>query len=297
MHSPPERDPMLGIIYNPLSKKGKNRHRVEDVRKILDEKGFQYEYRETECPMDGIRVAREMSETCDTLIAVGGDGTLNEVINGGIDKDVTIGVLPFGSGNDVSRSLHVFEKSDEELADMIMNPKVRDLDTGLYNGRTFSMFISFGIVTTIIQNYIRMKGAGRTAYPRAVLKAVMHHKPKQYHIKLPDREWDCNADFLAVMSVPTGGGGLYLDKDGIDNDGQFELVIINHQTRRRLFANALALFKGKLNQQKNVDNIPVTDWIEITLPEDKMIGTMDGELLDFDKDVRLTMSKKIKVLY
>ena len=157
------------------------------------------------------------------------------------------------------------------------------------------MFVSFGIVTTIINNYINMKGAGRTAYPRAVLKAVLHHKPKQYHIKLPDREWDCNADFIAVMNIPTGGGGLYLDRTGVDNDGHFELVIINHQTRRRLIANALALFRGKLHLQKNVDTIPVTD-IEITLPE-KMVGTMDGELLDFEPDVKLTMSKKIKVLY
>ena len=96
--------------------------------------------------MDGIRVAREMSETCDTIVAVGGDGTVYEVLNGAIDKDITYGILPFGSGNDISRSLHVFEKTDEGLADMIMNPKPREFDTGLYE--LFPAFI-FAIIANV----------------------------------------------------------------------------------------------------------------------------------------------------
>ena len=154
---------MIGIIYNPLSRKGKNRHRVEAIRKILDENNFPYEYRETECPMDGIRVSREMSETCDTIIAVGGDGTVYEVLNGAIDKDVTFGMLPFGSGNDISRSLHVYEKTDQELADMIMHPNPREIDTGLYDGKYFGLFVSFGVVVTICQKYQAMKAVGINA--------------------------------------------------------------------------------------------------------------------------------------
>ena len=285
---------MIGIIYNPLSRKGKNRHRVEAIRKILDERGFQYEYRETECPMDGIRVAREMSETCDTIVAVGGDGTVYEVLNGAIDKDVTYGILPFGSGNDISRSLHVFEKTDEELADMIMNPKPREFDTGLYEGKYFGLFVSFGVVVTICQKYQAMKAVGRTAYPRAVLKALFGHKPKHYHIKLPDREFDCNADFIAVQNVPTAGGGLYTNGTGKDDDGHMELVILNHIGFFRLIRNALALFRGKFHLQANVDTIPVTS-VDIILDE-KTIGSLDGELVEFEPNVHIEMGKKVRYL-
>ena len=65
-----ENENVIGIIYNPLSRKGANRHRVEDIKRILDANNFPYEYRETECPLDGIRVAREMAETCDTIMSI-----------------------------------------------------------------------------------------------------------------------------------------------------------------------------------------------------------------------------------
>ena len=60
---------MIGIIYNPLSRKGVNRHRVEAIRKILDERGFKYEYRETECPLtqaagDYVRTYTDYLEKC-----------------------------------------------------------------------------------------------------------------------------------------------------------------------------------------------------------------------------------------
>ena len=292
MHPGPEK--MLGIIYNPMSRKGFNRHRVEDIRRILDEHNFPYEYRETECPLDGIRVAREMSETCDTIVSVGGDGTLFEVVNGAHDKGVTFGILPFGSGNDVSRSLHVYKKSDEELADMLMNPKVRTVDSGVYDGKVFLLFVSFGIVADIIKAYMGLKKAGRSGYARAVLKAVFHHKPKNYHIKLPDREFDCYADFVAIQNVPTAGGGLYTNGLGVDNDGHLDLVIINHVGRIRLVRNAIALFRGKLHKQKNVDVIPVTT-IDVDLGE-KRIGSLDGELVEYEK-VHVEMGEPIKFLH
>ena len=292
---------MIGIIYNPLSRKGVNRHWVEAIRKILDERGFKYEYRETECPMDGIRVAREMSETCDTLIAVGGDGTVNEVLNGGLEKGVTYGILPFGSGNDASRSLHVFEKTDEELADMIMNPNPRDMDCGfadLRNGvqRAYFQYVTFGIVSTVVKCYQQLKKPGKLAYPKAILKAVRIHKAKHYHVKLPDREFDCTADFLAVQDIPTAAGGLYTNPKGIDNDRQLELIIIHHKNGFRLFRNLFALVRNKFDKQSNIEFIPVTDWCEVKADEVEC-GSIDGELLDFSEFRAELYKRPIKMLH
>ncbi len=287
---------MLGIIYNPLSRKGVNRHRVEDIRKILDEKGFQYEYRETECPMDGIRVAKEMSETCDTLIAVGGDGTVNEVINGGLEKGVTYGILPFGSGNDASRSLHVFEKTDEELADMIMNPDPRDMDCGYALGRIYLQYVTFGIVATVVRCYQNLKKPGKMAYPKAILKAIRIHKAQHYHVKLPDREFDCTADFLAVQNIPTAGGGLMTNPNGKDNDRQLELVIIHHKSFFKLLRNLIALMRNKFNKQNNIEFIPVTDWCDVTADHTEW-GSIDGELLEFSEFHAELYKRPLKMLH
>jgi len=292
---------MIGIIYNPLSRKGVNRHRVEAIRKILDDRGFKYEYRETECPMDGIRVAREMSETCDTIIAVGGDGTVNEVINGGLEAGVTYGILPFGSGNDASRSLHVFEKTDEELADMIMHPNPRDMDCGyadLGNGvqRIYLQYVTMGIVSTVVKCYQGLKKPGKMAYPKAILKALRLHKAKKYHVELPDREFDCLADYIAVQNIPTVGGGLYTNPKGVDNDRKFELVIIHHKSFFKLLGNLVALMRGKLDKKKNVEYIPVTEWCNITA-EGPEWGSIDGELFEFSRAEAKIYERPLKMLH
>ena len=292
---------MIGIIYNPLSRKGENRYRVEDIRRILDEKGFQYEYRETECPMDGIRVAREMSETCDTLVAVGGDGTVNEVLNGGLEKKVNYGILPFGSGNDAARSLHVYEKSDEELADMIINPKFRDMDCGhaiLDDGavdRCYFQYVTFGIVSTVVKCYQGLKKPGKTAYPRALLKSLKIHSAKHYHVVLPDREFDCTADFLAVQNIPTAGGGLLTNGTGKDNDRQLELIIIHHKSKMKLIKNIFALVRNKLHKQNNVEIIPITQWCHVTA-DSKEVGSIDGELFEFSEFQAEVYERPMKLL-
>ena len=287
---------MIGIIYNPLSRKGANRHRVEDIKRILDANNFPYEYRETECPLDGIRVAREMAETCDTIIAVGGDGTVHEVINGAAEKGVTFGILPFGSGNDASRSLHVFEKTDEELADMIMHPNVRTMDAGYALGRLYLQYVTFGIVSDVVKAYQSLKKPGRTAYPRAVLKVLRKHKAKHYHVKLPDREFDVTADYIAVQNIPTCGGGLLTNPSGNDNDRQLELVILNHWGFIRLLRNFIAVFTGKLMKQKNVDTIPVTEWCEVKA-DGIECGSIDGELLDFEEFHAELYKEPLKMLH
>lgn len=285
---------MIGIIYNPLSRKGKNRHRVEDIRRILDGRGVEYIYRETESPGDGVRVSREVCETCDVVIAVGGDGTVHEVINGSLGSDAVIGVLPFGSGNDVARSLGVYGYSDEGLADMIVNPEVRTMDCGVCEGRGFTLFLAFGVVAGVVECYMGMKKPGKTAYSRAAIKAIRRHKPRRYTITLPDREFECFADYVTMQNTVTAGGGLKVCSRAVDDDGVMELVIVHRRGFFRLLANAVALFTGRLLKQPNVEVIPVTS-CDID-PGEKVVGCIDGELVEMGR-VHCEMGEPIRVLH
>lgn len=261
--------------------------------RVLDERGVEYLYRETEAPLDGIRVSREMCETCD-VVAVGGDGTVHEVVNGALGKDVAIGVLPFGSGNDVARSLGVFDKSDDELADMIANPKTRTMDCGMYEGHGFTLFVAFGIVVDVIKCYMEMKKPGKTTYARAAFKALMKHRPRKYRITLPDREFECFADFVTIQNTMTAGGGIKVCTSAVDDDGHLDLMIVNHKGFFRMIANAIALFTGRILKQPNVQVIPVTA-CDVD-PLETIVGTIDGELIEMDR-VHFEMGEPIRFLH
>ena len=141
---------MIGIVYNPTTNKGASVERMKKIREMLDQKGIQYEYRETTYAGEAKVLARELAQTCDTIVSAGGDGTLYEVLNGTIDLDLIYYILPFGSGNDTSITLGVKERTDEEHIDAMVNGTVRSIDCEIFNDETISMqFAAFGIVPEV----------------------------------------------------------------------------------------------------------------------------------------------------
>ena len=139
-----------------------------------------------------------------------------------------------------------------------------------------------GVIGTSMSNYSDIKG-------------LFKHKPRHYHIKLPDREFDVNADFIAFQNVQTAGGGLLTNGTGVLDDGHLDLVIMHHRNFGRMNLNAIALFRGKLHFQPNMEIIPYTE-AEVTLDEKPTLGSLDGELLDFN-EVKLTMGPRIRFLH
>lgn len=271
-------DIMIGIIYNPVCGKGQNAYRMTNIRSILDEKGVEYQYRETKCPLDGVEVAKELAETCDIIIAAGGDGSLNDVLNGALAGSVTkIGTLPFGSGNDVARSVGIFDRSDEELADMIANPKFVKMDVGSVEGRCFIQFLTFGIVSNIINAYSKLEGAGESAYRKALMKTILKQKARRYTIEIPGLEnICCNIDYLAVQNVEYAGAGLPIHPDADYTDNKMDLIVVKRTNWFRYMLNVMALTKGTLTQQPNVTVIPITECRII--PESVEVGVVDGDL-------------------
>ena len=287
---------MIGIIFNPVSGKGLNRHRMENLRRILDGKGFEYAYRETECYLDAVRLSREMASECDILVAAGGDGTLHEVLNGALPEGVTrFGVLPFGSGNDVARSMGVFDKTDEELADMIMNQKLKEVDTGLAGERPFIQFLTFGIVSNIIKAYSEVEAAGEHGYRKALMRTILKQKARHYIIEVPGMEpIDCMSDFVSVQNVEYAGAGLPIHPAADPCDGRMDLIIVVRKSKLRFLLNVMALVKGELTSQPNTVVIPVTSCRII--PDGIETGVVDGELADMGgTDMRMRRSVEFMV--
>lgn len=283
---------MIGIIYNPVSGKGENAYRMTNIRNILDEKGVEYEYRETKCPLDGVNIAKELSQTCDVIVAAGGDGSLNDVLNGALQGSVTkIGTLPFGSGNDVARSLGIFEKTDEELAEMLINPKYTKMDVGMADSRYFIQFLTFGIVSNIINAYSKLEGAGESAYRKALMKTILKQKARRYTIEIPGQEnISCDIDYLAVQNVEFAGAGLPIHPDADYTDNGMDLIVVKRTNWFRYMLNVMALTKGTLTQQPNVSVIPVTECRII--PECNEVGVIDGDLKEMTA-VQMKMTDQI----
>ena len=120
------------FIVNPTSGKGKGKRAISTIDNYCKNKDLDYKIIETKNPLHATQIIQENSELFQNLISCGGDGTLNEVVNGfNLGSDNKLGVLPVGSGNDFTKNLG-FASSVEENLEILCNPnhKTRIIDIG-----------------------------------------------------------------------------------------------------------------------------------------------------------------------
>ncbi len=270
---------MLGIVFNPVSYSGRSTARMKHVRDLLEERGVEYVYRETVRPGDGTIMSAELAESCDTVIAGGGDGTVFEVLNGIFGKGVTLMVLPFGSGNDIAMSIGVNGMTDEELVDVLLEGKKRKMDCMRTNGGELSMVHScVGIVSNIIRDFKDPANA-RKSYMSTMLASIRQSRPRRYHIKTSETDREFFADFVSAQNIVTSGGGMVVCPEAVDDDMKFDLVVIEHRTVLRKYINLIAMVRKKLTKQRNVFT-ERTDSVEIEALDGQETCSLDGELRD-----------------
>ena len=284
---------MIGIIYNPHTNKGISGARMESFRSTLDSRGMEYLYAESEYPGHTVELAREMSDTCDIIVAAGGDGTVHEAVNGAYGKDVAFFILPLGSGNDISRVLGINGRSDEELADILAEGRTVEYDAGMMNDEKVTVqFVSYGIVTHIIGEFEKRTRTSKLSYYSTMLKAIRTFDTMDYTVRWNGKERDFRADFVSVQNIPNAGGGMMIDPGADYNDGMFDLVIIEHTGFRRMMCNLVALLRGKLTDQPNVLVERISE-AEIVPKEGVIRCCIDGELFD-SGGVKVVMDRKIR---
>ena len=270
---------MIGIVSNPRTNKGKSVERMKHVLSLFDERNVEYEYRETTCRGDATVIAKELSDSCDIIVAAGGDGTVYEVVNGVVGKDVKLFILPFGSGNDVSRNLGLHKRSDEELVEILLAGKTTRFDCGMKDGSVaFCVFVSFGIVTHIISEFEKKQKGSSIGYYSTMLKAIRSFRSQKFKVRSEGYDKEVLSDFVSVQSIRNAGSGMIIQPDAKIDDGYHDLVIIEHWGRFRKFCNLIALLRGRLSKQPNVYTERVK-WAEITSCEGEVTYSIDGELL------------------
>ena len=225
----------LLLIMNPKSGVMLAPKYLADLVGLFSRKGYLTQILMTEKQGDAREYAMEYGGEVDIVAVSGGDGTLNEVIDGMITAGHTtnIGYIPSGSTNDFANSIGL-TGTIFDCASKIINGRAQAFDVGCFNGRYFSYIASFGAFTStsysVPQNIKNM--LGHTAYILSGIKDILSIKP--IHAKFTtdrgtDHEHVCEGDYLfgAVCNSRSVAGILKLDKLDIDmNDGLIEVFLI-----------------------------------------------------------------------
>ena len=147
---------MINIIVNPKANGKKAAKIAKKVDKYLTGKGVEHAFFYTDAPRHAIKLAEELSKTSDTIVALGGDGTINEVLNGLDTEKVKFGIIPSGSGNDFIAAASI-PQNPIEAVDLILSGEAKPTDYMVCGGVRGLNIIGTGIDVDILKRCKKSK--------------------------------------------------------------------------------------------------------------------------------------------
>ena len=220
----------LLMIVNPRAGRSKPRGPLYDAAAALCDAGYLLRIRRTTAAGDAARIAAQEGGDYDTVVAVGGDGTLNEVITGVLRAGSTtpIGYIPAGTTNDFASSLKLSGNLLQAARDIVEGEPVA-YDVGRFGQRYFSYVASFGAFTK--SSYVvpqNIKNAlGHTAYVLGGISELSQIRNEHIRMEIDGEVVEDDFLFGAICNSTSIGGILTLDPRQVDmGDGLFEILLV-----------------------------------------------------------------------
>lgn len=269
----------LLMILNPRAGKSKSRGPLFDAAAVLSQAGYLLSIHITSAPGDAAETARREGGRYDLVVAVGGDGTLNEVVSGlaQLRRPPMLGYLPQGSTNDFAASLHISADPAEAAAAIARNVP-RKLDAGLWNGRSFLYVASFGAFTrtSYAASQAAKNALGHFAYILEGMKDLSTLRPYQVRVNAGGETLDGEYLFGAVCNSTSIGGLMKLEEERVVlDDGLFELLLVPSP---KTAADLQSLVHALLNQQYDSQGLVFRHVSSVRLEtEEDLPWSLDGE--------------------
>ena len=217
---------LITFIVNPISGTHSKEHFPELLEELLDAARFDYEVVFTEYRGHAAKLARQCAdEGRDIVVAVGGDGTVNEVARSLVHTDTALGIIPCGSGNGLAR--HLCIPLDMRKAIQIINRcQIESCDYGVINDLPFFCTCGMGFDAFISFKFAEAGKRGPITYVENVLKEGLKYKPETYEIIDENGTTRYKAFLIACANASQYGNNAYIAPGATMKDGEMDVIIM-----------------------------------------------------------------------
>jgi diacylglycerol kinase (ATP) len=215
------------FIINPRSGQ-QDFERVERwIHDLVDTTRFDIDICRTQFGGHATELAREAAQAgYDMVVAVGGDGSVSEVMAGLVGTKTVLGIVPAGSGNGFSMYLGWGRNAQKALRLLGKKTSILQIDTGLMNGKPFINLAGIGLEAVVAQRLRSMTKRGFQAYFKATVSTIFTYKYKKYHITIDDKTIAREALSVTIANAPMYGYNFVIAPLAKLNDGELEVMII-----------------------------------------------------------------------
>jgi len=281
----------LLLITNPNAGKNNGLEISEYASSYLKNNSITPEIVTTQHPGHAI----EITQNCDLtqyqgVIAIGGDGTLFEVVNGFLRNnkkvDIPIGQVPVGTGNSFIKDLDI--NDPESALQKIVAKKTKKIDVGFFKCPEHEFYfinlLGLGFVSNVANRARKYKLLGALSYIFGVFEEVINLNPYQLELTIDDKVYHRENVFVEICNSTKTGGDMIMAPDAKIDDGLFDVIVLNKASRFKILQALPKLFKGTHVLLPEVETFrgscikAVTDEPKILTPDGEIIGTTPIEV-------------------
>ncbi len=218
----------LLFIVNPAAGNGAALGAIPLIERFCKQCGFKYEITKTQYKGHATALAKNaISLPYDAVVAVGGDGTVMEVANGLVGSLTPLGILPTGTGNDLSKSLNIPSKIDNALS-IIAHGKPKYMDAVSYGNGYFFNVASIGFDAEIARDIQKVKRwiSGKSAYYLSAFLKFITYRHKDVILEIDNTKISAKILLFAIANGTHYGGGMKVNPNGSIDDGYLDAILI-----------------------------------------------------------------------
>lgn len=284
------------FVVNPVAGKNKGAKVLPLIKSVMKEKSIPHEIIETTEIGEARRIAKEgITKDFSTIVAVGGDGTIHEVLNGMVGSNKILGIIPAGTGNDFSKSLKLPQNPHRAL-EVILYGKTKLVDLGKTNGIHFVNFASVGLDAAIASeaNRIKKQIPGKLSYIIAAIKEITSFKSREMQFVIDGKNISEKIMMITMCNGIYYGGGMKVAPNALLEDGYFDVCVIKDMNKLKLLVLFPTIYLGKHLGYKEVSFYRAKK-VEIISKHQLQVNA-DGELI-YNKTLKFEISQqKLEVI-
>ncbi len=285
------------LILNPMADLGRAWKVANDLRPIAQEFKGDLTWSGTVYPTHAIELAKQAAdEGCDLVVALGGDGTVHEVVNGLMqvpaEQRPALGVVPIGSGNDFAFAMGIPRQPDHALAHALKAENIAPIDIGLMtdeNGRSEyidnTLGAGFDSIVTIRSHKLPIV-KGFLMYLTAVIQTIiLNHHPAQIKYETDEGTWEDSALMTTICNGPREGGGFMISPESKTDDGVLQFLTVKNVSRAMMFRLVPEFMSGT---HLRFNQVRLSSFRKMTMTSDLPLYIhIDGEIFtSFGSNVR-----------
>lgn len=277
------------VIINPISGTQNKAFIERLIENHLPEDQFNFAIEYTVGPTHATDLAAAAAKDgFDLVIAVGGDGTINETATGLIGTDTALGIIPIGSGNGLGRHLQI-PMNPSKAIKTFSESEVMKIDVCTANGRPFFNVAGVGYDALIAHKFAQMESRGFSAYIYSVLNQWFKYKPKKYKIKTEQGQFKKRALMISMANGSQFGNNAWIAPNARLDDGLIDVCMLTKFHTLAAPALAFQLFNKTIDDSKYLETFRSAHF---TVKQKSKIAHLDGEPFKLGKKIEFKVLPK-----